>query len=371
MPAFTLPSGIFPELHLTKEETQMLAEQADEVLDRTIAAYEEFVANNRKLSKQEYKLMLDKEGLKIFKERHVKSRRHNSSSSSEILEPTFIDSSVESSRSTMDEAFMFRKPSHVPSLICHGKVDGNVEDIVYGAFAADDASWRAKSKYCKDKFDDAKILATIRGPTEHDPYRFLGVKWFAIENPFGLNAFMQRRDFLILEATGLTRGSNGEPMCFSMYQSVTIPQIRELTDMKIIRGFASTCFIGTQLTSSTLELYCRSFTDVRGGVPASIAASRTADQLAAVLNVIECSYLKKLTWLVRHKQGLMRLESQATERYDDHCKSCSKTVNKFGAFLSGSACRVCRNVSFVRIHFFSVRSTHVMFACRWFARNAA
>ncbi|EEY59469.1 uncharacterized protein PITG_11518 [Phytophthora infestans T30-4] len=104
-------------------------------------------------------------------------------------------------------------------MVLHGAIDGNLDDCMFGSFATTEETWRWRSSYVYEGLDEARLLATIRGPTPEDPFRFLGLKWFTKELPSVLSGIMQQRDFLIIEATGLTRDSNGERVGYFLMHS--------------------------------------------------------------------------------------------------------------------------------------------------------
>lgn len=347
---FKLPEFTFPPLELKEQEKQALEQQAQQVVQETVASSDEFLAHGCKLPQPEqWKLIKAKESFRVYRERQTKAELELKRSKSDEPElPEFVSrtsrlfSSVDTITDTID---------YLPTIVGYGTVDGTLDDTMYGAFAADDETWRLKSSYVNDHFDDAKVLATILGPTKEDPYRFLGVKWFTSEFPIGVGAILQRRDFLILEATGLAYNSKGDQVGYSLYQSIDIPQIPELKSMRIIRGYLSACFVNRTLTPSMVGIFCRGFLDSGGYMPVSLGASLMSDSLLSALNVMECAYMKKLMWVVKQKQR-EQIEAARTRANSSssQCQSCKRSVNKMTSFLSGTNCRTCLAVSLCIAH---------------------
>ncbi|KAG3188998.1 hypothetical protein PC129_g25174 [Phytophthora cactorum] len=86
---------------------------------------------------------------------------------------------------------------------------------------------------------------------------------------------MQQRDFLLIEATGLTRDSKGEKVGYFLMHSVSLPGIfPDLSQLGLVREEISACYIDRQLGSNQVEMYCRSFLNPRG---------RPLNRLTAVL----------------------------------------------------------------------------------------
>ncbi|EEY64447.1 uncharacterized protein PITG_15668 [Phytophthora infestans T30-4] len=167
-----------------------------------------------------------------------------------------------------------RRPS-VSLMVLHGTVDGTLDDSMFGAFAASDEAWKWRSSHVNDRLVDARILSTIRGPTQNDPFLFLGIKWFTKEHPTVLTGILQRRDFLIMEATGLTTDSKGERIGYFLMHSVPI-----------LRGELSFCFILRQNGPSKVELYCRGFSDPHGEMMERLSVAIASEALICAAGVV-------------------------------------------------------------------------------------
>ncbi|KAF4032595.1 hypothetical protein GN244_ATG15527 [Phytophthora infestans] len=213
---FTLPENALPELILSKEQQQELIDEAETVVRDTLAANEAFRADGATFKDPRWKLVRAKDGLNVYhhqlarpkSSRMFRRPRFQSSFSPVILseshatDPTGASScDIEVSSSECGEEM--RRPAGF-QMILHGTVDGKLDDAMFGTFAATNQAWMWRSSHINDRLDDARVLATIRGPTKEDPFRFLGVKWFVKERPAVLTGLVQQRDYLILEATGLT-----------------------------------------------------------------------------------------------------------------------------------------------------------------------
>eukprot|EP00644_Phytophthora_capsici_P008980 jgi/Phyca11/5551/fgenesh1_pm.PHYCAscaffold_6_\ len=51
-----------------------------------------------------------------------------------------------------------------------------MDDCMFGSLATTEETWRWRSSYLYEGLDEARLLATLRGPTPEDPFRFLGLK---------------------------------------------------------------------------------------------------------------------------------------------------------------------------------------------------
>ncbi|OWZ07283.1 hypothetical protein PHMEG_00020344 [Phytophthora megakarya] len=366
---FTLPENAFPELILSKEHQEALIEEAEAVVRDTLAANETFRANGSKFTDPRWKLVRAKDGLNVYHHQRATLRssrkfrrpRLKSSFSPVILSesiatdpgPISIDSTGtndETSISSSASGEEMRRPAGF-QMILHGTVDGKLDDAMFGTFAATNQAWMWRSSHINDRLDDARVLASIRGPTKEDPFRFLGVKWFVKERPAVLTGLVQQRDYLILEATGLTRDSKGEKVGYYLMHSIKLPRmVPELTELGLLRGDLSLCFIDRQRGRNKVEKYCRSFSDPRGKIIDRVAIAVTAESLICAASIVDYAYIKKLTWLMKHK-GDQSASSENQARQNSrlrpkHCESCNKSFTKFSlsSATSGADCQICRRV---------------------------
>ncbi|TMW61361.1 hypothetical protein Poli38472_012552 [Pythium oligandrum] len=260
-----------------------------------------------------------------------------------IIRDDIASSNTSSSRSsgggcaTADSIY-----SRVPMLVGAGHVEGHLEDVAYGLYAGDEVSWQERCSYIKDEYSDARILSTILAPTREDPYRFLGIKWFARQDSslvFG--TLIQDRDFLVVEATGLTRDEHGVPHGYYVLHSITHPQVPEFTDRKILRCDVSLCFISRQVGPNEVHIFTRGFIDPKEALPQSVAVSLATRGISSCVETVDTSHSRKLAWLMKQRQrNRTQLEPQHSEAMSSRtCEVCAKKFR----FLPGnlSFCQVC------------------------------
>ncbi|KAG7376216.1 hypothetical protein PHYPSEUDO_014063 [Phytophthora pseudosyringae] len=362
---FTLPEDTFPALSLSKEKQAALIEEAQTVIRETLAANEEFIAEGAAFRDPRWRLVCAKERLNVYRQRwsasstrashhvHRPSSPHSQSSYWPFKRRGRTGSNMNWETSTEGEMSLspddtiqetMRRPG-VSLLVMHGTVVGNLDDCMFGTFASTDQAWMWRSSHLNDRLDDARILATIRGPTRKDPFRFLGIKWFAKENPAVLSGIVQQRDFLVMEATGLTRDSKGDTVGYYLMHSVSLPGVPELSDMGIIRGEVSLCYIDRQSGAGNVEMFCRGFSDPRGGMLDRVSVGIASEALICAASVIDYAYVKKLTWLIKHK-GATHPRASARESgfpRPTRCETCDKSFTKFSltGVGAGAACQIC------------------------------
>lgn len=342
---FTLPEGAFLPLKLMETDKQALTQQAQQAVQVAIMSSNEFSARGIPDQKL-WRLVKAKESFRIYRERQSKAEiEEKRSHSAEPELPEFVDRTsrfFSSWSTTTDTVDSLPATDFLPAVVGLGTIDGTLGDVMYGSLASDDETWRLKSTYVNDSIEDAKVLATIYGPASDDPYRYLGIKWFTFELPIGVGAVMQRRDFVIVEATGLTQDSAGNQVGYCLYHSIEFPEVPELKSMKIVRGYTSICFVYRTVTPSVVSVFCRGFLDSGGWAPVSVCALLMADSLLATLNIMECAYMKKLMWTVKQKRREQLEEARnRTDSCATSCYACKRSVNKMTSFASGTSCQAC------------------------------
>lgn len=357
---FTLPVNAFPALELAADEQALLIDEANRVLDETIRVNEAFLASGRQFPRDEWKPVRAKEGVSVYKQRVAAALRQpkrkeratsNDSSASHANSQSSASSSERNGAAdTVAAATSYvewLKRPQVPLLALSGLLDGTLEDAMYGCFADTDETWRWRSTHVNERFDDAKILTKVLGPTPAEPFRYLGVKWFIKEHPAALNQFIKRRDFLILEATGITEDSQGKPVGYLLMHSMAIPRIPELRELGVVRANLSFCFLIRPHTENTVDIYCRGFTDPQGDMIETVSVLIAAESLIAAVSVVDYAYVKKLKWLMlkRQQQQQRRGSHAIAKSSGTHCESCKRALSKFGLLSSsGSACNLCWKV---------------------------
>ncbi|KAF4032594.1 hypothetical protein GN244_ATG15526 [Phytophthora infestans] len=127
--------------------------------------------------------------------------------------------------------------------------------------------------------------------------------------------------------------------------SIKLPRmVPELNELGLLRGDLSLCFIDRQRGKNKVEKYCRSFSDPRGKIIDRVAVAVTAESLICAASIVDYAYIKKLTWLMKHKGG--QSASNEHQIRPKCCESCGKSFAKF-SFSSagmGADCQICRRV---------------------------
>ncbi|KAH7485184.1 uncharacterized protein KRP23_4238 [Phytophthora ramorum] len=383
---YRLPKDAFRAAWLPQEHQDALVQEAETVVRETIEANEAFLDSESTFQNPSWRLVREKEGLRVYCQRRKSrrgSRTHGDQWRQESLLPASQSSSwanpryrgggesvkgceigteretaLSSKSAFAENTIMERmKPSGVHLMALHGTMDGTLDDCMFGCFAPTDEAWKLRSLHINDRLDDSRIISTIHGPTQEDPFRFLGIKWFTKENSAVLSSIVQQRDFLIVESSGLTRDSKGERVGYFLMHSVTVLDVPELSGMGIVRGKMSFCSIFRQSRPGQLTVHSLGFFDTCGGIPSRVSVALAAEGAISFVNVVDYAYIKKLAWLMRSKGE----QSGKNSTLASCCAACDKSFRKFSlsASRSGGACRICRQVFCAKCSVVKKMTVHV------------
>ncbi|ETN08875.1 hypothetical protein PPTG_11688 [Phytophthora nicotianae INRA-310] len=361
------PGAVPERVHVSAAQQQALIDMADSIVAETLQTYEAFVTSERQLPHDQWKHVKTKEKVHVFRSRrgkpHSQSYDEKDPSRPRLLSatameqaaasgrPPFYDDPVEEeeisskthssssdtgSFSLLDDSVLADiKPSHVPLVVATGSIDGTVEDVAFGAVANTKRRWLIRNAYVKnDTFDGRKLLATLQTPSEEDPFRSVVIKW-ATAN-FG--PFMTRRDFLYLESMGMAFDSDGERVFYNLIHSIQLDECPPLDRLNIIRANTSICYIVRQLNSDSVELFNRGFAELGGEMMESYGIVLLGQNVASCVGVVECSNLKKLSWLMSRRRRSDRSGIAPTSA----CGVCRKSLKNLGSLLQApSGCPIC------------------------------
>ncbi|KUF93220.1 NAD-dependent histone deacetylase sir2 protein [Phytophthora nicotianae] len=332
--SFMTPQGAVPErVSLSKTQQRILTDMADAIIAETLQTNEMFVSNGRQLPNDQWKHVKSKEKVHVYRSRHSKGSfkpRGQSQDEKDPSRPRLLSlsamerherensgrpsSSADGSFSLADDCVLSKvKPSHVPLVIATGVIDGTVEDVAFGAFANTRKSWITRN-------------------SEEDPFRSVTIKW----STGNYGAFTTRRDFLYVESMGMAFDSDGEKIFYNLIHSIELDDCPPLDKRhNIIRVQMSTCYIARQVKDNSVEMFCRGFVDPRGEMMESYGILMLAHNVSACSGYVECSNLKKLSWMVRRSDTASPLTGT-------DCSVCHKSLKKLGLLQSPSGCTICR-----------------------------
>jgi hypothetical protein len=214
-------------------------------------------------------------------------------------------------------------------------MEGSLDDAMFGVMTPTVAAMRLKYFYAGDKLANGAVLATIDRPSAADPFQSLNVKWAEGYQPPVIRKVVSNRDFVYMEATGFTKLRDGELVGYHLVHSVHFPQTPKVRDN--VRGTVSVCGLYRQRNHSLVEHFSRASSNAGGRVARSIAIKHLSAALISARNMIRCAHLKKLTWLLRLRDGG---HNATVIRGDPKCVGCGQKPGIFATDIG--ACSLCK-----------------------------
>ncbi|RLN47750.1 hypothetical protein BBJ29_002027 [Phytophthora kernoviae] len=105
---------------------------------------------------------------------------------------------------------------------------------------------------------DGAVLAQFAGPTQADPFQFMGVTWMVGEQSWPLCLIVNPRDFVFASATGIINRVHGERIGYEVVQSIDLPQCLPLPN-PMVRGKLMYGSIYKQRDDGTVDAYIQMF----------------------------------------------------------------------------------------------------------------
>ncbi|KAG7379113.1 hypothetical protein PHYPSEUDO_009060 [Phytophthora pseudosyringae] len=377
---------LFPprELVLTRTDREQYETLAEQLVAETLQASEDFIADRRSIDLERWKVVMERGSMTAYRSRSRGQRRarRDRLGTEEAVESSFVhrpklystDSSLselmgrsnthlsyeddssslggsdyfENSRidgETPEQSVLGKsRPPNTPMVFGGGVVSGTVDDAGLGFLADTEERSIMRAATSKDvSVKDMRILAQIRGPTQQDPFRFLGIKWSSYSTTRAGSVVAKPRDVVVLESTGMALDSTGEKVYYFLNHSVEIEEVPEYRKQGLVRLCTSSCRILRAYSSQgEVEVYFRGYSNAGGHISVAASTQLFCDSLLDTAQVVEESYLKKLAWFV-HAYA-RRQHSHGDDDKHEGCACCHKLPTKgFKKLLeSSTTCFLCR-----------------------------
>ncbi|KAL3660969.1 hypothetical protein V7S43_013984 [Phytophthora oleae] len=218
-----------------------------------------------------------------------------------------------------------------PRLVWLGTLEGSLSDVMYGVINQNDKEGQTKAAYTKSNVVDFKVLASIVTATTSNPFKGLQIKWAVSASGLGLKRLVRLRDFVFLEATGVTRRASGESVGYHLIHSLSIPAIRHLPDYNLVRGSISLLHLFRETPSNTVELYTKESLDLMGNLRSRLGLYAACKTMEVVARLPLCFQHKKLAWMLRTSH---RASPKKSNDYSS-CHFCQKELRRM------RHCQIC------------------------------
>ncbi|CEG37085.1 Zinc finger, FYVE/PHD-type [Plasmopara halstedii] len=255
------------------------------------------------------------------------------------------------------------RPTSVPTVFMHGSFPGTVEDMALAFLADTDERSRTRFNTIKEAVvEDVRILAQIQGPTQEDPFRFLGIKWCTSMPSRAVSLVVKPRDYLIIEATGMAFDSNGVRFTYMLHHSIEREEVPNFWEFGLMRIVFSACHVmKPREDGETVDAYARGFLISNDSLSVRLNVTHFAEGLVAIPDALEEAYFKKLTWMLYDQRRWSASSSSGSDSSSfrssnssaslvekiSSCPCCHGKLSsrRLGVFLDkSSGCRLCRKV---------------------------
>ncbi|ETK86391.1 hypothetical protein F441_09136 [Phytophthora nicotianae CJ01A1] len=368
---------------LSAADAVSLEHLADQLVAETLRTHDDFVSQGRIVDPTRWKVVKEKHNMTAYRTRKRASTRFRrdrvSSDETEAVAaspqmPSFypvMDKKMEhalsetypsvtfleaDSEDELEHDFSYvdvleqnvlekSRPDRVPLVFCTGVVPGTVEDAALGFFADTEQRSRMRNSRTKEvAADDTRILARLQGPTQDDPFRFLGIKWCVQTTRGAAGRFIKPRDYAVLESTGMALDSDGKRFSYILNHSIELDEVPDFRSFGNVRIVFSACHIVMPHSTGAIETFSRGFMDTRGYISERLCTYMYCDGLMTIPQTVEEAYTKKLLWLFQAQRRADRSRRLASLQVSDMCPCCHQKLHTgFAKLLDGNCmCQLCR-----------------------------
>ncbi|KAJ0410574.1 hypothetical protein ATCC90586_007407 [Pythium insidiosum] len=285
------PDDFFPECHVPDRDRAVYRRAAESKLRETLSATH---FHHPARSPEQWKLVGERQGLQLFRERGVAQ-------------------------------------GSAVSVVGLGALSASLDDVLWGLHAASTATLKTQQLILRgDAFVDAAVLHVDSADDERSS--FTGIKWLACA-PSG--KLMHKRDLCWHELMGSTTDADGQDLGFLVMQSVRIPECPPFEHQGVVRSSASVCYVFRPQASGNVAVFMQGDHVVGGKSRSWSSDSVMVEMWLAIANVLECAQAKRLSRLVRGKDVFFATQTKVCEICDqragllkstDNCKICGKSV---------------------------------------------
>lgn len=370
------------ELVLTRADKERYETLANELVAESIQASEDFAARRHSVDLQLWKLVKEKGTMAAYctrsrgqhRGRRDRLQTEGAVGSSYVQRPKFYStdsplsdlvhrghtydcsqdelsslggaSYFDDSQSASELSLLNKtRPPKTPLVIGGGLIAGSVDEAGLGFLAdTEERSIMRAISYKDAHVKDLRILAKLRGPTPQDPFQFLGIKWSSFASSQVGGVVAKSRDLVVIEATGLTMGSNGERVFYFLSHSVDIEEVPEYRKQGLVRLRESSCrIVRAYGNQNEAECYFCGYSNGGGNFGVGVSTHLLCERLLDSAEVVEGSYMKKLAWFV-HAYARQHKSFGTLDDIYDGCACCHKLPTKGLKKLleSSTTCFLCR-----------------------------
>ncbi|KAG6612299.1 uncharacterized protein IUM83_10731 [Phytophthora cinnamomi] len=303
----------FDALELTDEEEQDCYDRAFRLLSRTLRSYDErdegrpeTPLHHAQLDSARWKLLKTQANASLYVEQDSSTQR--------------------------DDAVLGADWENPVAILAAGTIPGELDEVMLGLKALDANSIRSRTEMLTNHIADSAVLAELLGPTEVDPFRFLGVTWLLYEQSWPLKSVVRPRDLLTLTSTGTMTRENGDRIGYEVVQPATFSQCPPLPGTAE-RGKVMYAAIFKQQEPGVVDVYVTTYVETQGAILDKVVVGITWKAMLRFWDAPQLAEMKKLQSCIATR-GLERRQEQGRP-------SSSSSSTSTSTSSSASACKRC------------------------------
>ncbi|GMF55041.1 unnamed protein product [Phytophthora fragariaefolia] len=324
MPKERFTGSPFPGLHVTDVERQEMINLVDNYVEDYTQKYKNFVLIDRRMvNKRRWHHAKSRDNLHVYSERTRKALGRRGTT-------------VENSLSCTQRLNAVTDEKDLSVFLGVGAVSGELEDLMFGVLSPTLDDMRINASYVQS-INDGAVLSSVVEPSKDDPFRSLTIKWMTIDSPLQASNLVRSRDFVYIEATGIVNLPNGVRVGYRFLHSIDFPQTEALPNK--VRGKLSVFSCFRQVSRNTIDTFCCATIDPGRDTIRTLVTSVVANFLLAATNYVYCGKMKKLAWMLKHRQAAFLLSGK--ERHGRKCIVCRKGTRNVMGNIAGSTCKLC------------------------------
>ncbi|KUF84527.1 hypothetical protein AM587_10003443 [Phytophthora nicotianae] len=300
-------SDPFQTLQLTDEEQQDCYDRAFQLLDRTLRSYDErddqaehgrshTPLPHSNLDNTRWKLLKTQENASLYKERNSCTLQDYNLLGGDWKDPVV--------------------------LLMAGTINGDLDGIVFGLETPDSSALRTRLALFTKQPVDCAVLAQLAGPTEADPFRFLGITRMVYNHKWPFKAMIKRRDFVTLTATGTMTRANGDRIGYEVVQPVKLQRCPPLSGT-VIRGKVMYATILKQQEPGTVDVYIHTYVETQGFILDKLVMAVTWRANIGCWGANKLVEMKKLQWYIANcRSERQKQQQRAYPSARSICRQC-------------------------------------------------
>ncbi|KAE8886486.1 hypothetical protein PF002_g11069 [Phytophthora fragariae] len=316
----------FQTLQLTPEEEQNCRDRSFLLLDRTLRSYDErdgqedtgrstTPLHHSNLDSTRWKQLKTQSSASLYIERSTSVHRDDNMLGSDWKNPMVF--------------------------LMVGTIQGDLNEVMLGVETPIVASLRDRNEMLAMKPVDCAVLAELAGPTEADPFQYMGIQWMAFKHGWPLKTVSSPRDFVTLTSKGTMTRACGDRVGYQVVQPANLPQCPPLPgSMRTPLMYAA---IFRQQEPGIVDVFVQTYIETQSALLNKVVVSATWKSTMDLWVAPQLAEMKKLQWCIANCTAQRRqLQRQASPSAKDNCKLCLEKRKMRGSDVNDkTSCVLC------------------------------